>query len=77
MVKTVRSAVMVLTFLVVAGCSILWDFMNSYVAAGLALAASITAGFCVERVFIKRSHREMIRRHGADWHSAEDQQHGG
>ncbi|WP_247554909.1 hypothetical protein [Bradyrhizobium sp. 138] len=53
---------------------ILWDFMNSYVACSLALAASVAAGFCVERAFIKWSHREMVRRHGADWNSANDQQ---
>lgn len=72
-----RNMVMAITFVVVAGSNILWNFMNSYIACGLALAASVTAGFCIERAFIERSHREMIRLHGADWHSAEDQQPGG
>ncbi|WP_439373077.1 hypothetical protein [Bradyrhizobium sp. DASA03120] len=74
MVKTFRNTVMVLTFLMVAGANILWDFVNTYIACGLALAASVTAGFCVERAFIKRSHREMIRVHGADWRTAKEEE---
>lgn len=50
------------------------NFMNDYLVCGLALAASVTAGFCVERIFIERSRREMIRLHGANWHSAENRQ---
>ncbi|MCP3367740.1 hypothetical protein [Bradyrhizobium cajani] len=73
MVKACRSTVMALTFIVVATINILWDFMNSYVACGLALAPSVAAGFCVERAFIKRSHREMVRRRGAAWNSANEQ----
>ncbi|AJA65766.1 putative membrane protein YccC [Bradyrhizobium huanghuaihaiense] len=76
MVKAIRNTVMALTFVGVAGSNMFWNFMNDYIACGLALAASVTAGFCVERVFIERSRREMIRLHGADWHSAEDRQPG-
>ncbi|MCD9824403.1 MULTISPECIES: hypothetical protein [Bradyrhizobium] len=75
-VKAIRNTVMALTFVGVAGSNMFWNFMNDYIACGLALAASVTAGLCVERVFIERSRREMIRLHGADWHSAEDQQPG-
>ncbi|TYL72210.1 hypothetical protein FXB38_39075 [Bradyrhizobium cytisi] len=64
---------MALTFVLVAGSDILWNFVNSYIACGLALAALITAGLCIERAFIERSRREMVRLHGADWDSAEDQ----
>ncbi|MBB4363062.1 RNase P protein component [Bradyrhizobium sp. CIR18] len=67
MAKAFRSTVMALTFVVVAGSNIIWSLLDDYVACGLALAASATAGFCVERAFIKRSHREMIRQHGTDW----------
>ncbi|OPY95228.1 hypothetical protein A5906_09585 [Bradyrhizobium sacchari] len=73
MIRAIRNTVMALTFVVVAGGNILWDFVNSYIACGLALAASVVAGVCVERAFINRAHREMIRLHGVDWHSAEDQ----
>lgn len=66
MVKTFRNTAMGLTFVVVAGSNIIWSLLDDYVACGLAVAASVTAGFCVERAFIKRSHREMIRQHGAD-----------
>ncbi|SDI97496.1 hypothetical protein SAMN05216338_103521 [Bradyrhizobium sp. Rc2d] len=73
MVGAIRNTVMALTFIVVAGSNIFWNFINSYVACGLALAASVASGFCVERAFINRSHREMIRLHGVDLHSVEDQ----
>ncbi|KYK45212.1 hypothetical protein A1D31_35660 [Bradyrhizobium liaoningense] len=76
MVKACRNTVIALTFIVVVTINILWDFMNSYVACGLALAVSVAAGFCVERAFIKCSHRETVRREGADWSSANDQQPG-
>uniref|UniRef100_A0A7Z0Q8E1 Uncharacterized protein n=2 Tax=Bradyrhizobium barranii subsp. barranii TaxID=2823807 RepID=A0A7Z0Q8E1_9BRAD len=76
MVKATRNTVMALTFVGVAGSNMFWNFMNDYIACGLALAPSVTAGFCVERVFIEQSRREMIRLHGADWHSAEDRQPG-
>ncbi|WP_439396713.1 hypothetical protein ACRQ5Q_07315 [Bradyrhizobium sp. PMVTL-01] len=76
MVKAICNTVMTLTFVGVAGSNMFWNLMNDYFACGLALAASVAAGFCVERVFIERSRREMIRLHGADWHSAEDRQPG-
>lgn len=69
MVRAFRDTVMALTSLVVAGSNILRDFMNSYLACGLALTASITAGFCVECAFIRRPNREMARLHRE--HSAE------
>ncbi len=74
MVKAFRNLIMTLTFVGVAGCNMFWNFMNDYMACGLALAASVAAGFGVERIFIERSRREMIRLHGADWHSAENRQ---
>ncbi|MBM7488232.1 hypothetical protein [Bradyrhizobium canariense] len=74
MVKAFRNMLMALAFVGVAGCNVFWNFMNDYMACGLALAASVTAGLCVERIFIERSRREMIRLHGADWHSAEKRQ---
>ncbi|MGY4414907.1 hypothetical protein ACVWW4_006643 [Bradyrhizobium sp. LB7.1] len=74
MVKAFRNTVMALTFVGIAGCNMFWNFMNDYMVCGLALVASVTAGFCVERIFIERSRREMIRLHGADWHSAENRQ---
>ncbi|WP_439397029.1 hypothetical protein ACRQ5Q_08345 [Bradyrhizobium sp. PMVTL-01] len=67
MAQAFRSTVMALTFVVVAGSNIIWSLLDDYVACGLALAASVTAGFCVERASIKRSHGEMIRQYGADW----------
>ncbi|SFQ05076.1 hypothetical protein SAMN05216330_11446 [Bradyrhizobium sp. Ghvi] len=73
MVTACRNTVMALTFIVVASINILWD-MNSYVACGLALGASVAAGFCFERASVKWSHREMVRLHGADWSSPKDQQ---
>ncbi|MGY4627324.1 hypothetical protein ACVWY3_005080 [Bradyrhizobium sp. USDA 4486] len=72
MVKAFRDTVMGLTFVVVAGSNIIWSLLDDYVACGLALAASVAAGFCVERAFIKRSHREMIRQHGADWQAGSE-----
>ncbi|MDH2348366.1 hypothetical protein [Bradyrhizobium sp. SSUT77] len=68
MVKAFRNTVMAPVFIVVAGSNILWNFMNSDIACGLALAASVSAGFCVERAFVERSRREMIRLYGVDWH---------
>ncbi|MCP3392378.1 hypothetical protein NLM27_26895 [Bradyrhizobium sp. CCGB12] len=76
MVKAIRNSVLILTFIIVAGSNILWGFMNSYLACGFALAASLTVGICIERVFVKRSHREMIRRHGRDSCPADEQQPG-
>ncbi len=72
MARAFRSTVMALTFVVVTGSNIVWSLLDDYVACGLALAASVTAGFCVERALIKRSHREMIRQHGADWLAASE-----
>ncbi|MDA9393080.1 hypothetical protein WN73_21410 [Bradyrhizobium sp. CCBAU 45394] len=72
MVKAFRNTVMALTFVVLAGSNIIWNLLDDYVACGLAVAASVTAGFCVERAFINRSHREMIRRHGADWQAGSE-----
>ncbi|MDA9404510.1 MULTISPECIES: hypothetical protein [Bradyrhizobium] len=77
MVKAFRNTAMALTFVVVAGSNIYWNFTNDYIACGLALAAGVAAAFCVERAFIKWSHREMVRIHGPDWSSAKDQQPGG
>ncbi|WP_245326706.1 hypothetical protein [Bradyrhizobium sacchari] len=62
---------MAVAFIAIVSVSVLWDF-NSYIACGLALVASFASGLCVERAFIKRSHREMARLHGADWRSAKD-----
>lgn len=53
MMKSVRNAVMVGTFAAVVAAQITWEFANSYVACALALVASFSAAFCVERVFIK------------------------
>ncbi|MGY4509308.1 hypothetical protein [Bradyrhizobium sp. USDA 3650] len=72
MVKAFRNMVMALTFVGVAGCNMFWNFTNDDMACGLALAASVAAGFCLERIFIERSRREMIRLHGAEWHSTEN-----
>ncbi|MBB4423974.1 hypothetical protein GGD66_002518 [Bradyrhizobium sp. CIR48] len=72
MVKAFRNTIMALTFVVVAGSNIIWSLLDDYVACGLAVAASVTAGFCAERAFIKRSHSEMIRQHGADWQAGSE-----
>ena len=71
MVSALRNTVMAVAFFAVASVSVSWDF-NSYIACGLALVASLTAGFLVERAFITQSHREMIGLHGQDWRSPED-----
>ncbi|MFB6465005.1 hypothetical protein [Bradyrhizobium tunisiense] len=73
MVKAFRNTAIAFTFVVVAGSNIIWNLLDDYVACCLAVAASVTAGFCVERAFINRSHREMIRRHGADWQAGSEQ----
>lgn len=70
MVKAFRNTVMALTFFVLASSNMIWNLVDDYIACGLAVAASVTAGFCVERALVNRSHREMIRLHGADWYSA-------
>ncbi|UVO30516.1 hypothetical protein [Bradyrhizobium arachidis] len=75
MVYACRNTIMVIAFIAVASVSILWD-LNGYIACGLALAASVAAGFCVERAFINRSHREMISLHGADWQVAGGEREG-
>ncbi|MDA9489040.1 branched-subunit amino acid ABC-type transport system permease component [Bradyrhizobium sp. USDA 3311] len=67
MVRSIRNTVMVGTFLAVTAGSASWDFLNTYFACILALAASFGAGLWFERAFIKRAHREMTRLHGADW----------
>ncbi|MGV7215757.1 hypothetical protein [Bradyrhizobium sp. UFLA05-112] len=67
MMKSVRNAAMVGTFVVVVAAQITWEFANTYLACTLALVASFSAGFCVERVFIKWAHRKMTCLHGADW----------
>ncbi|WP_439402904.1 hypothetical protein ACNJYA_11240 [Bradyrhizobium sp. DASA03068] len=64
-----RNTVIAIAFIAIASVGFVWDF-NSYIACGVALVGSFAVGLCVERIFIKRSHREMIRLHGADWHSA-------
>ncbi|MCP3396951.1 MULTISPECIES: hypothetical protein [unclassified Bradyrhizobium] len=65
--KSVRNAAMVGTFVTVVAAQITWKFANSYLACVLALVVSFSVGCCVERVFIKRTHREMNRLHGPDW----------
>ncbi|WP_165405922.1 hypothetical protein [Bradyrhizobium genosp. SA-3] len=54
MVKAFRNTVMALTFVVVAGSNIHWNFTNDYIACGLALATSVAAALCVERAFPDR-----------------------
>lgn len=62
------AAALTLTVLVVGG---FWSLSNSYFICGLALVASIFACRSVERSFIKRAHRDMVRIHGADWGCAD------
>lgn len=55
MVNCFRNAAMLLTFTAIAGSNLVWDFMDSYLASGLALSASFLAALCVERIFIDRA----------------------
>jgi len=57
MVNAFRNTVIAVTLIASASVSIVWDF-NSYIACALALVVSFAAGYCVERAFIHRSHRE-------------------
>lgn len=70
MVGKLCNAAAALTFaaVVVGG---FWSLSNSYLICGLALVASIFARRSVERSFIKRAHRDMVRVHGADWGCAD------
>lgn len=70
MVGKVCNAAAALTFTaVVVGA--FWSLSNSYFICGLALVASIFTRRSVERSFIKRAHRDMVRIHGADWGCAD------
>ncbi|MGY4345498.1 hypothetical protein ACVWXM_001965 [Bradyrhizobium sp. GM7.3] len=57
------AAALTFTAVVVGG---FWSLSNSYLICGLALVASIFARRSVERSFIKRAHRDMVRIHSAD-----------
>ncbi|MCK1336666.1 hypothetical protein IVB38_11655 [Bradyrhizobium sp. 38] len=71
MVNKVCNAAAALTFTVVAVGGF-WSFSNSYFICGLALVASLFARRTVERSFIKRAHRDMVRIHGMDWGCADN-----
>lgn len=63
---------MTLTFAVAAGGCILLDITNKYLACGFALVALIAIRRLIQRVFIKRGYREMVRLYGAQWNVTED-----
>ncbi|OAF16924.1 hypothetical protein [Bradyrhizobium neotropicale] len=67
MLNSFRNVAMLLAFLTIAGSNLFFDFINSYVACGLALVAAFLARLAMEWVFIERAYREMMRLHGADW----------
>ncbi|MGY3462880.1 hypothetical protein ACVWW5_008385 [Bradyrhizobium sp. LM3.4] len=71
MVNKVCNAAAALTFTVVAVGGF-WSLSNSYFICGLALVASIFVRRTVERSFIKRAHRDMVRIHGTDWGCADN-----
>ncbi|MCK1479632.1 hypothetical protein IVB27_34035 [Bradyrhizobium sp. 197] len=70
MADKVCNAAAALTFNVVVVGGV-WSISNSYFSCGLALVAAIFARRAVERSFIKRAHRDMLRIHGADWGCAD------
>lgn len=74
MFRNFRRAAAVLSFMAIAGSNFLWGVPNSYLPYGLALVASLLVDAYLQRIFVDRAYREMVRLYGADWSYADCEQ---